>query len=159
MLGREVEDDRMARVTEKGLATDGGLEDAVFALDAEIADEGDLLGDQPHDGLRVVRVEVVHDQVPAAGVGALVEQPAQEGGEVRLGAGCADLRQHHPAGHAQGGEEDAGAVADVLWARGARCAQELAGGSVPCARGLEMPVFSSSEMVSMPASARCGARR
>jgi len=62
-----VEDDRMAWVAEKGLAAGGGLEDAGFALEAEVAGEADLLGDQPPDGLRVVRIEVVHDQVPAAG--------------------------------------------------------------------------------------------
>ena len=47
-------------------------------------------------------------------VGVLRKQPLQEGDEVHLGAGGAYLSEHRPAGDAQGGDEDAGAAADVL---------------------------------------------
>ena len=114
MLGREVKDDRVAGIAEKGLAAGGRLEDAALALDPEVALEADTLGHQAHRGLRVVGVEVVEHQVPAAGIGVLGKQPGEEGGEIGLRAGLPELSEHRPAGHAKRRDEHAGAVADVL---------------------------------------------
>jgi hypothetical protein len=114
MLGGEVKDDAMARIAEEGAARGHRLEDAAAVFDAEVTVKADGLGDEAHDRLGAVDVEVVHDQVPR-GVGwALGEQRGEVSGEILMRASRAELIEDLTGDHAEGGDQGEGAVTDVL---------------------------------------------
>lgn len=114
MLGREVKDDAMARITEETAAGGHGFEDAVAALDIEVTLEADGLGDEAHERLRAVDVEIVRDQMPLGAGGPLSDQHGEIGGEILVGKGVAEPIRNLPGDDAEGGDEDQRAVADVL---------------------------------------------
>ena len=87
MFRGEMDHDAMARVAQERLARRDRLEDAAFALHAEIAGKADGLGDEAHHRFGDVDVEVVHDQMPVRGGIAAGEQLDEPPGEIHLGAG------------------------------------------------------------------------
>jgi len=114
VLWGEVKDDAVSGIAQKALARGHGLEDAALALDTEVERESAGVGDDPHQGFGAVDVEVVHDQVPGCGGGALRKQVRQPLREVLFGAGRPEMVGDLARDHVEGGDQGQGAVADVL---------------------------------------------
>lgn len=110
-----MEDDPVGRVAQEGGA--GGLraEDAGLALDAQVVGDAGELGDPRDERGRLVRVQVVGDDVPAARGRVGCDDALEMGQEVGFGPGRADGRGDDPAADDVAREDEgAGAVADVL---------------------------------------------
>ena len=157
MLGGVVEDDAVAGVAQEGGAARLAGEDAGLALLAQVRGQARRLRDEAHQGLGLVGVEVVDDEVPARGGRVGRDDALDVGEEVGLGAGRAAGRGDDLAGgHVAAEDEGAGAVADVLELPPLDLAR-AAGGRPGCLRSSACtPVSSSVLTIRAP---RAGQRR
>jgi len=114
MLGREVTDDAVCRITQEALACSHRFEDAVLALDAEIDVESASLSDHSHHRFGAVDVEIIHDQVPRGRGTLLRDQRFKPLGEVLLGACWTKVVGDLAGDHIERGDQRQRAMTDVL---------------------------------------------
>ena len=114
VLGGEMEGDPVALVAQEGLAAGARFEDAALALFPEIAFDCAVAGDQTHDALGEVDVEVVANDAPLLIRRSLAEAGVEEGCEVGFSAAFADRALERAGGDIEGGDERLRAVALVL---------------------------------------------
>ncbi len=114
VLGGKMEGDPVALVAQEGLAAGARFEDAALAFYPEVLVDPAVAGDQPHDGLGEVDVEVVADDAPWLVRHPLAEARLEEGCEVGFGTAFADRALERAGGDIEGGDERLRAVALVF---------------------------------------------
>ena len=106
-----MEDHGMAGIAEKCLPGLGVVQNPLAALDAEIALEADMLGNEAHHRLGVMGVEIVHHEVCLP---VVLKHGGEMCGEVLFGTGLTDVGEYLTGSDVEAGDKRAGAVADVL---------------------------------------------
>ncbi len=114
MPGREVKDDLMIRLAQKGLAGCFASEHPRLAFDAEPVLETAVARNQANDGFGEVDVEIVADDVPPGVGGGAAQLAAEKSGEILLGARVTDHASDLAGGDVERGDQGLSAMAAVL---------------------------------------------